>query len=151
MTTLTIDGRTFRSADVMAVARPDANGARATVAMRFPAAADRRRFWDGLLAPGGALDPLADVGDIATAIKGAGLPDAPPPVVITVRAPDDLTLSELRALSTADTVFHAPDAPPAILDRARRDAVRVVAKRLPDELPPGRCVFVGRLNHERRG
>lgn len=115
---------------------------RATIATRFPDAADRRRFWDGLLAPGGALDPLADSHDVEAAIEDGTLPGNPQPVVIIVPEPDALTLAELRALSTADTVFHTGDASSEVLDRARRDAVRIVADRLPEDLPPGRSVFV---------
>src|SRR5205807_530392 len=40
---------------------------------------------------------------------------------------DLLTLRALHALQNADAVFHAGDVAPAILDRARRDAERVVA------------------------
>ncbi len=116
-------------------------GVRGAVAARFPDAADRRRYWDALLAPGGALDPLSDVADPASAMAG-NLPPAPKPRTIAVLDPDDLTLADLRALSTADTIFHTADASPAILDRARRDAIRFVADRLPDTLPPGRSVLV---------
>ena len=81
--------------------------------------------------------------ELLPAIATAEAQPPPPPCIIRVSDPDALTLAELRALSTADTVFHTPRASAAILDRARRDAVRVVAAALPADLPPGRSVFVG--------
>ena len=56
--------------------------------------------------------------------------------------PDDLTLRQLRALSAADQVWHAADVPPALLDRARRDAVRVVSDRPPEAPRPGLTVWL---------
>jgi uroporphyrin-III C-methyltransferase/precorrin-2 dehydrogenase/sirohydrochlorin ferrochelatase len=114
-------------------------GARASVKARHPDASDRRRFWDALMAPGAPLDPLG-APDLS-AIGGCA-PAAQPPRTIRVSDPDQLTLADLRALSTADTVFHTARASAAVLDRARRDAVRVVASALPADLPPGRSVFV---------
>ena len=116
--------------------------ARGAVAERHPEAADRRRFWDALLSVGGALDPFADIADPAAAILGGALPAEPALRTIAARSPDDLTLAELRALSTADTVFHTAKASQAVLSRVRRDAVRVVATSVPAPLPPGRNVFV---------
>jgi uroporphyrin-III C-methyltransferase/precorrin-2 dehydrogenase/sirohydrochlorin ferrochelatase len=118
---------------------------RARVAARLPSIDDRRRFWDRLLAPGAPLDPLLPAADVEAAIDAgleaaAGVPDGVFAIRLTGEDPDDLTLRQLRALSQADTIFHPPDVPPAVLDRARRDAVRVVCDRLPDELPPGRSV-----------
>lgn len=115
---------------------------RGAVAARHPDAGDRRRFWDGLLSPGGALDPFADVADPAAAIERGGLPAKPALRTIAARSADDLTLAELRALSTADTVFHSARASQAVLARARRDAVRVAAEDAPAAPPPGRSVFV---------
>ena len=112
---------------------------RQLLAARLPDAAQRRRYWDALLAPGAPLDPLSDP-DLT--FDNDGPPPPSPPRIISVCDPDDLTLADLRALSTADTIFHAADAAPAVLDRARRDATRVVADRLPETLPPGRSVYV---------
>jgi uroporphyrin-III C-methyltransferase / precorrin-2 dehydrogenase / sirohydrochlorin ferrochelatase len=39
--------------------------------------------------------------------------------------PDDLTLREARLLGSADVLAHEAAVPPAVLDRARADAVRV--------------------------
>ncbi len=62
-------------------------------------------------------------------------------IVLTSPDPDDLTLRQLRALNQADTIYHAADVPAAILDRARRDAVRVVGA-VPAVLPAGRSVAI---------
>ncbi|MEG3084258.1 hypothetical protein U1707_11450 [Sphingomonas sp. PB2P12] len=43
---------------------------------------------------------------------------------LTSTDPDDLTLRQVRALASADWVYHSPDVPAAILDRARADAAR---------------------------
>lgn len=117
--------------------------ARTSVARRYPEPAARRRFWDALLAPGGPLDPFADIADPQAGIDaGADIDPAPSVTRIRARHPDELTLRELRALSTADTLFHSKDAASAVLDRARRDARRVVCAAPPSDLPPGRSVFV---------
>jgi uroporphyrin-III C-methyltransferase / precorrin-2 dehydrogenase / sirohydrochlorin ferrochelatase len=39
--------------------------------------------------------------------------------------PEDLTLKQARLLGAADRIYHTPEVPAAILDRARADAVRV--------------------------
>ena len=106
--------------------------ARAAVARRAPTVDARRRLWDALLAPGGRLDPLAAHGDADAAVARAVAADPATPVasltaiVLTSPDPDELTLRQLRALNQADTVYHGRDVPAAILDRARRDAVRIV-------------------------
>lgn len=118
-------------------------GARREIAVRLPTPDARRRFWDRLLAPGGALDPFADIDDPAARIADGEKSSEPDSlVIISASDPDDLTLRELRGLSTADTLFHVPGAAAAVLDRARRDARRVVCDSPPDPLPPGRSVFV---------
>ena len=117
--------------------------ARAAVAARAPTVATRRRLWDAALAPGAALDPLSEVADPAAAI--AGLADTAPAdsvveLVLISPDPDDLTLRQLRLLNQADTIVHDAGVPPAILDRARRDAVRMTAR--PAGILPGRTVVV---------
>lgn len=121
-------------------------GSRAPVTAALPDPADRRRFWDALLAPGGALDPLHDVPDPAAVIAMALAAPVPPKstlTIITVTDPDDLTLRQLRALSQADRIFHTQGASLSIIDRGRRDAPRTLCSEPPLDLPPGRCVFVG--------
>ena len=121
--------------------------ARATVSARFPDAVQRRRFWDAALAPGGPLDPLAE--HEAASQRIAALGDATEPadmlihIALSSADPDDLTLRQLRQLSQADTIFAPPGTPPAILDRARRDATRVCCTALPNPLPPGRSIWLG--------
>lgn len=119
---------------------------RGDVAERRTTPEGRRRFWDTLLAPGGRLDPFGGAGDPDAAIDaalaggdtGVGSLDT---ITLTSGDPDDLTLRQLRLLSQADTIFHAPDVPAAVLDRARRDAVRIAAAP-PAVLPAGRSVHL---------
>ena len=103
--------------------------ARATLRERWPDAAQRRRALDAALTRGGALDPLdeheADAIELWLAEAGEGAPATRHEIRLRSADPDDLTLREARLLGTADTIRHAPGAPPAILARARADAVRL--------------------------
>ncbi len=116
--------------------------ARAVVAKTHPTIDARRRLWDTALSPGGALDPLADHANADAAVAGIGDAETVPALtelVLSSPDPDDLTLRQLRLLNQADTIYHAADVPPAVLDRARRDADRVIGA-VPATLPPGRTV-----------
>ena len=123
---------------------------RADVAARLPEPDQRRRFWDRLLAAGGALDPFGRPADVDRAVE-ADLAAGPEtgrsltPIALASDDPDDLSLRQLRLLSRADTIFHARSAPAAVLDRARRDAVRVTCEAPPTELPAGTSLFVYRV------
>jgi uroporphyrin-III C-methyltransferase / precorrin-2 dehydrogenase / sirohydrochlorin ferrochelatase len=90
-----------------------------------------------LLAPGGPLDPMVDHPEPAVALDGspaqAGRREC---VTITSSDPDELTLRAARLLAQAERIYHAPDMPAAILDRARADAQRIVGSP-PALLPPG--------------
>ncbi len=104
--------------------------ARRAVSARHATPVARRHFWDALLAPGAPLDPLA-APDAPADIIAAAL-DATPAaaqridhVRLTSDDPDDLTLRQLRLLSQADVLVIAPGIAPAIIDRARRDALRI--------------------------
>ncbi len=103
--------------------------ARTALRERWPDAAMRRRALDAALAQGGALDPLEVHDDTAVArwLGGAGEGALVACHEIRLRSadPDDLTLREARLLGTADTIRHAAATPPAILARARADAVRI--------------------------
>lgn len=105
--------------------------ARAAIRARWPSPGDRRRALDSALDEGGALDPLAEAPTDAVerwlAGASAGLSGR---FAIALRSddPDDLTLREARLLGQADAVIAGPGVPPAILARARADAMR---------LPPG--------------
>jgi len=102
---------------------------RAAIRLAFPALDDRRRALGAAFAQGGALDPLAAHPEAVGAWLTA--PDMPQDRHVTLRLrsadPDDLTLAEARALALADRVYHPASVPPAILDRARADAVRIVS------------------------
>jgi uroporphyrin-III C-methyltransferase/precorrin-2 dehydrogenase/sirohydrochlorin ferrochelatase len=105
------------------------HAARDALRARWPAAADRRRALDAALAQGGLLDPLSE--DSAGRIEAwladpAALATAGPvEVTLTSDNPDDLTLRQARLLGTADCIAFEPGVAPAILDRARADAVRL--------------------------
>ncbi len=105
--------------------------ARTAIRARWPDAAARRRAIDAGLAQGGMIDPFAD--DAADVVpdwlRGQGdiAPSRFVPVFLLSGDPDDLSLRVARLLGEADRVYHMPDVPPAILDRARADAVRIPA------------------------
>jgi uroporphyrin-III C-methyltransferase/precorrin-2 dehydrogenase/sirohydrochlorin ferrochelatase len=104
------------------------HAARARLRTAFPDVGQRRRVLGAALAPGGLLDPLVAGGaDRIDAVFAGALPTAST-VTIALRSadPEDLTLREARWLALADRIVHAPDTPPAILDRARADAERIV-------------------------
>ena len=63
-------------------------------------------------------------------------------MALTSRDPDDLTLRQARMLAQADRVLHAPGVPPAILDRARADAPRIVSPTPPVETGAGLTVYL---------
>ncbi|MBV7257426.1 siroheme synthase [Pacificimonas sp. WHA3] len=91
----------------------------------------RRLFWDGLMAPGAALDPLGAAEQPEAAILDAlAAGQGDPSSVYDLRPrsadPDDLTLRDLRELSRADVILSCPGASKAIEDRGRRDAERGV-------------------------
>ncbi|RYY45584.1 MAG: bifunctional precorrin-2 dehydrogenase/sirohydrochlorin ferrochelatase [Sphingomonadales bacterium] len=98
--------------------------ARPAIRRRWPDSIERRR------AIGDALHTLE--GDVVARVL-AGAEDAAGLLRFTLssRDPDELTLRQARALAAAERVFHRPDVPRAILDRARADAARI-----PCDAPP---------------
>jgi uroporphyrin-III C-methyltransferase/precorrin-2 dehydrogenase/sirohydrochlorin ferrochelatase len=56
--------------------------------------------------------------------------------------PDDLTLRAARLLGEADRIYHAPEVPPAILDRARADAARIRAAAPPADPGEGLSLWL---------
>lgn len=119
--------------------------ARGAASAAHPGVSDRRRLWERALAEGAPLDPLRPIADpdaaVAAAIAGAS--DAIDEVrIITVANadPGELTLNQLAALGRCDTLVVEGAVPPAIVDRARRDAVRLAA--LPDPAPKGLTVVL---------
>ncbi len=117
---------------------------RAAIRLALPGLDDRRRALGAAFAEGGALDPLVAVPDAVG--SWLATPGTPPArlVVLTLRSadPDDLTLRDARALALADRVYHRADAPPAILDRARADALRIVSDDPPLAREPGLTIWV---------
>ncbi|WP_432769645.1 MAG: siroheme synthase [Sphingopyxis sp.] len=122
------------------------HAARDVMKARWPAAADRRRAIDAALAPGGALDPLAD--DAADQIEawlasdGAAAPSRFEAIRLTSADPDELTLRAARLLGEADHIYHPATVPAAILARARADAARHIADTPPAASPPGLSLWL---------
>jgi uroporphyrin-III C-methyltransferase / precorrin-2 dehydrogenase / sirohydrochlorin ferrochelatase len=102
--------------------------ARDAVRTRWPDPADRRRALDRAFKSGGRLDPFTTHAPMAVEkwLDDAEEPDGSRLIEIPLLSdnPDDLTLLTARLLGEADHIFHDPDIPPAILNRARADAVR---------------------------
>ncbi|RYY33876.1 MAG: siroheme synthase, partial [Sphingomonadales bacterium] len=105
------------------------HAARPAIRERWPDMADRRR------AIGAALASLE--GDVVARVLtgGAGAPQVLR-IALVSPDPDELTLRQARALAAAERVYHRADVPPAILDRARADAVRICGA-LPADPGPG--------------
>jgi uroporphyrin-III C-methyltransferase/precorrin-2 dehydrogenase/sirohydrochlorin ferrochelatase len=120
--------------------------ARALAARAHPTPGDRRRLWDRLLAPGAALDPLDPPAVPETAVQGAvsGLQVAAVTRQVDVRVtspdPGDLSANTLAVLGQCDTLVVVGAVAPAVIDRARRDAVRLDA--VPAVWPEGITVVL---------
>ncbi len=122
--------------------------ARDAIKKRWPDAAARRRAIDAALDTGGALDvmqPFAPA-KMDEWLKATDQPRAMGLKTYLIKSdnPDDLTLEQARMLGQADMIVHSPRMAPAILDRARADAVRVPADTPPDPLPQGLTVHLVR-------
>jgi uroporphyrin-III C-methyltransferase/precorrin-2 dehydrogenase/sirohydrochlorin ferrochelatase len=107
---------------------------RGAVAAARPAPADRRRFWermlDGPIAQAVLAGREAEAGEaMLRAINLRPASDAAAGGVALVGIgpgdPDLLTLRALGLIEDADLVLHDAATPPALLDRARRDARRI--------------------------
>ena len=104
--------------------------ARAAATRTHPGIDDRRRLWEHALAEGGALDPLRPQPDAEAAVAAAIQTSAPMAdqinvIAVTSDDPGDLTLNQLQALGRCDNLVVDGDVAPMIVDRARRDAVRL--------------------------
>jgi uroporphyrin-III C-methyltransferase/precorrin-2 dehydrogenase/sirohydrochlorin ferrochelatase len=120
---------------------------RGAASAAHPGVADRRRLWERALAEGAALDPLRPLADaeaaVAAAIAGGSAAQNETRVISVVSAdPGELTLNQLGWLGRCDTLVVEGAVPPAIVDRARRDAVRLTA--LPAPPPEGLTVVLRR-------
>lgn len=120
--------------------------ARGALRKRWPDMGERRRALATAMAAGGALDPLSLMHDVDAWLS---TPNSLPfqggeqvRIVLTSADPDDLTLHQARALASADRVYHRPDVPVAILDRARADAGRIVCDAPPFDPGNGLTVDV---------
>jgi uroporphyrin-III C-methyltransferase/precorrin-2 dehydrogenase/sirohydrochlorin ferrochelatase len=120
--------------------------ARAAIRARWPEAGERRRALDAAMASGGALDPLSDgaAARIAHWLDGEthGAAGRLERIVLSSPDPDDLTLRTARLLGEADRIYHDPAVGPAILDRARADAVRIAAASPPVEPGEGLSLWL---------
>lgn len=111
--------------------------ARDAMRARWSDPAERRRALSSALAPGGLLDPFGIVPDVDEWLESGHSRPVSETYCIGLRSddPDDLSLRDARALGQADRIIHPPATPPAILARARADAVRLElqsAARAPD-------------------
>jgi uroporphyrin-III C-methyltransferase/precorrin-2 dehydrogenase/sirohydrochlorin ferrochelatase len=115
---------------------------RAQIRTRWSDVSERRMAIDAALAPGGPLDPAVE--QDGAAVERWLAAGAPAEAVARLERialgsadPDDLTLREARLLAAADRIYHRDNVPPAILDRARADAVRICCDRAPARIEPG--------------
>ncbi len=119
--------------------------ARAAASARHPTIAARRRLWEQALATGASLDPLVPIDDamaaVAAVIDGT-IVSADRIVTITISSadPGDLTLNQLALLGRCDNLLVTGKVPAAIVDRARRDAIRI--DKLPQPPPAGLTVIL---------
>lgn len=120
--------------------------ARSKMRARWNSPADRRRALDVALQPGGMLDPLsgAEAETVARWLDTAGAPPEARVEVIALHSPDpdELTLRAARLLGQADVIHAHPDVPPAILARARADAVRISSLVPPDGATSGLTLWI---------
>lgn len=122
------------------------HAARQAIKARWPEAAQRRRAIDAALTAGGALDPLS--GAAADAVEAwvqsgdAGGANSLVTIRLTSGDPDDLTLRAARLLGEADYVYHRPEVPEAVLNRARADATRIAADAPPVPPPAGLSLWL---------
>ncbi|MFZ4688033.1 MAG: precorrin-2 dehydrogenase/sirohydrochlorin ferrochelatase family protein [Polymorphobacter sp.] len=118
--------------------------ARSAASIAHPTVAERRRLWERALAEGGPLDPLLPLidADAAVAAAIAGTSAALREIrLVAVASPDpgDLTLNDLLALGRCDALLVEGPVPATVIDRARRDAVRLMSV---EDAPDGLTVVL---------
>ncbi|HEU4968131.1 precorrin-2 dehydrogenase/sirohydrochlorin ferrochelatase family protein [Sphingomonas sp.] len=101
--------------------------AREQLRQAFPDPAERRLAIASALGFGGALDLDDPQLDDPFWLDSLHATPAWEVHVVRLRSadPDDLTIREARLLGRADRVYHRPDVPAAVLERARADALRI--------------------------
>ena len=107
--------------------------ARAAASATHLAIADRRRLWERAMADGGALDPLRPLADpdaavVAVIAGNSAAVDEVRMIEVTSADPGELSLNALAALGRCDVLVVEGDVPAAVVDRARRDAVRLAVR-----------------------
>jgi uroporphyrin-III C-methyltransferase/precorrin-2 dehydrogenase/sirohydrochlorin ferrochelatase len=125
---------------------------RAAVSAAHAGVSDRRRLWERALAEGAALDPLKPLDDpqaaVAAVIGGTSAAfDEVRVIEVAGDDPGDLTLNQLGWLGRCDTLVVEAAVAQAIVDRARRDAVRLAV--VPAPAPEGLTVVLRRADQAR--
>lgn len=110
------------------------HAARPELRARFPDIADRRRAIGAALAEGLGSDVVARMREPQAARLER--------IALTSADPDDLTLRQARALAQAERLYHLPQVPTAILDRARADAPRIACAAPPESPGPGLSIWL---------
>jgi uroporphyrin-III C-methyltransferase / precorrin-2 dehydrogenase / sirohydrochlorin ferrochelatase len=125
------------------------NDRRGAIRARWPDAAARRRAIDLALDRFGRLDLLRSYSqerfDNWLIMPDDRAPSGLKTCSIITDDPDGLTLEQARWLGQADTIYYTADIAPAILNRARADAVRIQVVKMPRERPEGLCVNLIRI------
>lgn len=120
--------------------------ARDAIRQRWPDPASRRRAIDAGLARGGSIDALADDAADRLPLWLSDQQDVTPSrlerITLNSSDPDELTLRAARLMGEADRIFHDAGVPAQILDRARADAVRLLAEAPPDDPGEGLSLWL---------
>ncbi len=106
--------------------------ARRAASAAHPGVDARRRLWERALAEHGPLDPLRRIENAPEAVAAAVAGDsaavrAVQRIVVASEDPGELTLNQLGWLGRCDALLVEGPVAPAIIGRARRDAVRIEA------------------------
>ncbi len=124
--------------------------AREKIRAKWPDSAQRRWQLDAALSPGGALDPLdgssADRVESWLASEADVMMSRLEIVDLSANDPEELTLKQASLLARADHVFIDGAIGPAIVNRARADAIR--HEGAPGDPVPQGLVIHLRLRHQ---
>lgn len=121
---------------------------RERVAARVIQSSARRRFWDGFFDGPVARAFLAGRHDVAAELAEEALdrsvraPSVAGHVTLVGAGPGDpdlLTFKAMRAMQEADVIVADRLVPPAILERARRDATRILVGKTPGKPSPSQA------------